>query len=251
MGIFNRRSTSHVPRRTVPLIREAGPATDRVSLEKAAGVSLLKRFDKAGLALSQRGLVGVRAQAVMLLDHSASMSHDYQDGTVQALVERALGFALQVDADGKVPIIRFDSRVHPEIVVDVTNYQAIVAQGLYEPRKMGSTDLAGGLREIRKIAAQTDLPMFVIVVTDGEPNDPAAATAEVTALAELPVFLKFLAIRPVSYLKQLDDMDGRLVDNANAQAIDPRTMSDLDFADAMVDEFDEWLTAAQGVGLLS
>ena len=40
---------------------------------------------------------------------------------------------------------------------------------------MGSTDLAAALREVRNLAEKTDAPLFVAVVTDGEPNDRMAA----------------------------------------------------------------------------
>jgi hypothetical protein len=68
------------------------------------------------------------------------------------------------------------------------------------------------------------------------------------------VFLKFLAIKPVDYLQELDDLDAseRLVDNVDAKFLpDPAAMSDLAFADAMVDEWDTWITAAAAVGVLT
>jgi vWA found in TerF C terminus len=72
------------------------PAVDLAKL-RATHPGLVKRADKAGISLSKRGLDGIRAQAVMILDHSGSMHADYANGTVQTLVERALGFALQIE----------------------------------------------------------------------------------------------------------------------------------------------------------
>lgn len=256
MSIFKR--DPHIPTATlaaqvsggVTLRKESGPATNRDAVA-SAGPDLVKKFDKAGVSLSKRGLDGIRAQAVMLLDHSGSMDADYRNGNVQLLVERALGFALQIDADGTVPIVRFDSRIHRAVNVGMGNYQS-AGQTLYEPRKMGSTNLTDALHQLHHYADESSDPIFAIIITDGQPNDPTSAETVVTSLAKRPVFLKFLSLQPVSWLDKLDDMGGRLIDNADAKSIrNPADITDLAFADAMTDEWDTWITAAQAVGLLA
>lgn len=246
-----RTGIGNAPSRSVSLVKQVGPANDRNNVENRGGVDLAKKFDKAGVSLSKRGLDGIRAEAIMLLDHSASMDYDYQTGTVQTLVERALGFALQIDTDGTIPVIRFDSGVRNAINVHIDNYRSITQTKLYERNKMGSTNLTAALDELLKIAKTTTAPIFAIIITDGQPNDKVTATQRVRELAGYPVFLKFLAIKPVRYLQELDDMGRRLIDNADAKYIpEPDTMSDLAFADAMTDEFDTWITAAQTAGVL-
>ncbi|WGH21969.1 hypothetical protein SEA_TROGGLEHUMPER_88 [Rhodococcus phage Trogglehumper] len=239
--------------RTVTLTKDVSgaPAIDRTEVEARGGVDMVKKFDKAGVSLSKRGLSGIRAEVVMLLDHSLSMHRDYENGTVQTLVERALGFALQVDGDGVVPVVRFDSRVWPQVDVTLANYADIASSHLYHRNNMGSTNLAGALGEALEAAKTTERPLFVIVITDGQPDNADAATKKVVELAKYPVFLKFLAIQRVGYLETLDDMGGRLVDNADAKFIDdPAGMTDLAFAEAMTDEWDTWITAATTAGLL-
>lgn len=266
MGLFDRSKTTqqladeqgrttgtgNAPARSVQLTKQAGPANQRVDIEKRGGVDLAKKFDKAGVSLSKRGLDGIRAEVVMLLDHSGSMQTDYRDGTVQTLVERALGFALQIDTDGTIPVIRFDSNVKSAINVTIDNYASVTQNALYEPSRMGSTNLTAALDELLKMAKETTQPIFAVIVTDGQPNDTSTTTQRVRELAKYPVFLKFLAIQPVNYLQKLDDMDGRLIDNADAKFIsNPASMSDLDFADAMTDEWNTWIAAAQGAGILA
>lgn len=260
MGLFSgpSQTTAQVaasvaaPAHSVSLQKGSGPANDRVSIEKAAP-DLVKKFDKAGISLNKRGLDGVRAEVVMLLDHSGSMGYDYENGTVQTLVERALGFALQIDSDGKIPVIRFDSNVKKPIEVTLQNYANVAQQKLYERNKMGLTRLDLALAELLKYAKRTTAPIFAIIVTDGNPSSHVEqATALVRELANYPVFLKFLAIQPVSYLQELDDMDGRLIDNADAKYIpNPAGVADLAFADDMTDEWPTWIVAAGAVGLLS
>lgn len=241
--------------KTVTLTKDptGAPAVDLTKLS-AEHVNLTKRAQKAGISLSKRGLDGIRAQAVLILDHSGSMWSDYNSGTVQTLVERALGFAMQIDVDGEIPVIAFDSQVWPAVDVNVGNYQDVVNREVWRRQKMGSTDLAAALTQLQEMAKTTDAPIFAIIVTDGAPDSRPKATKVVCELAKYPVFLKFLAIQPVDYLQTLDDLgpSKRLIDNADAKFIDdPAGISDLAFADAMVDEWDTWIGAATNAGLLT
>lgn len=256
MGLFNRKTDSAPgPARTINLTKDpAGSSAINLSKVRDAGhIDLAKRADKAGIALSKRGLAGIRAQAVLVLDHSGSMHNDYANGKVQTLVERVLGFALQIDVDGTVPVIPFDSHVHPTVEVTVDNYRGVVDQRIWQNR-MGTTNLATALDAVRDLAKVTDEPIFCAVVTDGNPDSRPATTKIVCELAGYPVFVKFLAIRDVPYLNELDDMspDLRLLDNVDAKSFDdPASVSDLAFADAMADEWDSWIAAATKAGVLA
>lgn len=246
--MFNR---SKKPPNPVTLVKETGPAVSRATVEAKGGVDLTKRFDKAGVSLSKRGLDGIRAEVVMLLDYSGSMALDYSNGTVQKLVDRVLGFALQIDNDGTVPVIRFDDKVYKAVNVTLANFSTVADQELYKGR-MGGTQMAPPLKSVLEMAKKTDKPLFVVIIGDGDPQDQVATTALVKELAAYPVFLKFIAIRPVPYLEQLDTMGDRLIDNADAKFFgDAAGMSDLTFTDGMLDEWDTWITAAQGAGILN
>lgn len=257
MGLFTRKpdSTSG-PARTINLTKDpTGSSAINLSKVRDAGhIDLAKRADKSGIALSKRGLAGIRAQAVLVLDHSGSMFGDYANGKVQTLVERVLGFALQIDVDGTVPVIPFDSHTHPAIDVTVDNYSGIVNKRIWRQDRMGTTNLAAALETVRDLAKTTDEPIFCVVVTDGNPDSKPATTRIVVELAGYPVFVKFLAIRNVPYLNELDDMspDHRLLDNVDAKSFaDPASVSDMEFADAMADEWDSWITAATKAGVLA
>lgn len=252
--MFGIKKDKHVVAKTVTLNNVDTPAVSLEKVTAAGSVSLTKQFQKTGFALSKRGLTGIRCEVLLVLDHSGSMINDYRSGVVQQLVERALAFGLNVDNDGEVQIIPFDSRVHPTVTVGLGSYQGVVDQRVWVPNAMGSTDMAAALLQVKKIADSSDSPVFCVVVTDGEPNSRDATSKVVCELASYPVFVKFLAIRPVTYLQELDDLDGsrRLLDNVDAKFIpNPMSMSDLDFADAMVDEFSEWITAAKQAGVLT
>ena len=232
-------------KRSVRLERGKAPAVDKGIVLAKGGVTLAKKYEGAGISLAKANLDGVRAEAVMLLDHSGSMRRDYENGTVQSIVDRALGFALQIDGDGKIPVISFDSNVYRPVEVTLANYGDIVNKSLYRPNRMGLTNLTDALAAVLEMAKVTDAPLYVIIVTDGEPDDEEGVEDLCRQLSEYPVFLKFLAIRYVKFLNDLDNnLKNRLVDNANAQFLgnlgDLRQIDDVEFADKMVEEWDTW-----------
>lgn len=255
--MFGRRKSStmqsnQTPANPVPVVQDGSgaPAVDLGKVAASGAVNLSKTAEKVGVSLAKRGLSGMRGRVVVVLDHSGSMYGDFASGTVQTLLERTLGFGLQVDTDGSVEVIPFDSGVWPTATVDLGNYQR-ASQSVWRQGSMGSTNLTAALEQVREIGASTSEPVVCVVLIDGDPNDRHSATRTVVDLARFPVFLKFLALRDVPYLRQLDDMDGRLVDNVDAKTIaDPVGITDEAFAEAMVDEWDSWLRDAKAVGVL-
>lgn len=239
--------------RSVKLVKQAGPATTLDKVEKAGGISLRKKAEAVGASLQKAGLQGIRAQVVLVLDHSGSMYNDYAHGQVQELTERFLAFGLQVDADGEIPVIPFDSRTYATVKVSLENYQDIVNKQIWKRASMGSTNLASALEEVVRLAKTTDAPIFCGVVTDGSPDSKPETTRIVCELANYPVFLKFLALRDVPYLRDLDSLDDskRLIDNVNSQTFGSLNITDQKFAESVTEEWDDWVTKAIKVGILN
>jgi hypothetical protein len=251
---------SFTPARSVVLTKDpTGAGATDLSKVRDQSPDLAKASEKAGFALSKVDeLAGIRAQAVALVDHSGSMRSDYESQAVQKLLTRFLGFALQIDADGKVPVIAFDTKVHPAVEVTTSNFSSAVADSIYKPNEMGLTNLADALKALKNMAETTDEPIFAAIITDGEPSsDKRVTTQLVCELAAYPVFLKFLAVRPVDYLSELDDLgnDKRLLDNVDSKpekgtALNLLSCTDAEFMAALVDEWDTWVVAATAAGVL-
>jgi hypothetical protein len=259
---------SPVAARTISLVKDptGAPAVNLTKVREAGHVDLVKRAEKAGISLSKRNMSGLRGAVRLYVDHSGSMefpeARDYSNGHVQRLVERALGYAFQLDSDGKIPVIAFDHRLWPEVIVDQYNYQGIVESKIWRPAQMGGTKFAPVLEDLLEEAKTTAEPIFAIIVTDGSPSDSVQATMLVIELAKYPVQIKFLAIREVDFLVELDDLEerhpgARLLDNVDAKFFDGSDcpelsqITDLQFADAMADEIDTWVRDATAKGVLA
>lgn len=241
-------------KKTVKLTKDSAPVVNYDDVAHHS-VDLAKSSARANICLSKKDLFGIRAQVVLILDYSGSMERDYREGTIQKIVDRALAFGLQVDVDGTIPVIPFSSSLHPTVQVDIYNYQGVVQREIMKAR-MGSTNLTAALIKLKEMAAETKVPIFAFVVGDGDPDDKRTAEYQVCDLAGYPVFLKFLAIRPVDWLEELEDLENRkpgsrLLDNVDTKFIPAiNHVGDVEFFDMMVDEWGTWIKAAQEAGVL-
>ncbi|MGQ0616577.1 MAG: VWA domain-containing protein [Acidimicrobiia bacterium] len=137
---------------------------------------------------------------------------------------------------------------------------------------------AGG--DARSAPYADTLPVYVMFVTDGHTSDEAATRKQVQWSSYEPLFWQFMAIgqssRNVSvagpppprkrglagrlagalagdfkFLEELDDMEGRYVDNADFFSVaDPAQVPDDQLYDLMMNEYPGWLTLARQKGLL-
>nr|WP_237693382.1 VWA domain-containing protein [Streptomyces sp. SID2888] len=219
-----------------------------VNLTKSAAVSLHKQ-----------GLAGQRAAVYLVLDRSRSMSRYYRDGSVQHLAEQALGLSANVDDDGIVPTVFFDSDAHPAIEISVDDYQGSIDRHHKALGRMGSTNYFAAMDEVIEHylnSGSTD-PAFVIFQTDGGPNSRRAAEQMLCKAARLPLFWQFVGFGPdrFDFLRKLDNLEvpkKRVVDNAGFFPVgdNPKQMSDADLYDQLMDEFPDWLAAARAAGIL-
>mgnify|MGYP001557944027 CR=1 FL=1 len=226
----------------ITLAKVEAQAPGLVSLAKTAAVSLHKS-----------GLGGQRAAVQLVLDHSGSMQGYYANGSVQRLAEQALGLSVNLDDDGAVPVIYFGSYVEQYDDARLDNYTGIINRT--HPRvHWGSTDYVAAMHaaisEYQKSGA-TD-PALVIFQTDGEPNSRKAVERALKDASSLPIFWAFVGFGGrVEFLEKLDDLRGRVVDNASFfHARDPLATSDADLYDGITREFAGWLTAARTAGVL-
>ncbi|MFF8412892.1 VWA domain-containing protein [Streptomyces omiyaensis] len=241
------------------------PATGPSSAPLGAHVSLAKT---ARVSLQKAGLDGLRASVYLVLDRSYSMHGYYSSGAVQYLAEQALGLAVNLDDDGVVPLVFFDDKAYPVIDVHLDTREGVIDR---EHRGLGGERTMGGTRYERAIdtvvahyrAEQarrgTAGPAIVIFQTDGQPQGPYDAATSLAWASKLPIFWSFVSFgpSPVDYLRRLDTMPNRVVDNASYwHAADPQRQASTDTTydqalyNHLVAEIPAWLTAARAAGVL-
>ena len=152
-------------------------------------IDLAKKKEAAGIVLTKRNIVSPPACEVgVAIDISGSMSHEYENGTVQEIVERILALAMRFDLDGKLDFWTFSSG--KDYIGTVSEDQAenyVKRKVLNNPlvSKWGGTDYAPVLKDIYDKyfgggkgfmsifgrGKKTEQPVIIFFITDGENSD--------------------------------------------------------------------------------
>lgn len=227
----------------------------RKKVEAKAPISMVKSFEKASVSFEKQGLLGERAEVILVLDVSLSSKPLFKNGAYQALVDRALAAGLLFDDNGTIDTYLFDSSVREGEPVTLDNRDGWTDRAIKTRGIWGGTRYANPLREIAKgLRRGSAMPTFVYFVTDGGNQDKPQTKQVMKEISSLPAFVKFIAVGDESQFPQLqalDDMDGREVDNADFFAVaDPRNVDETWFYEMVMQEFRGWLQETRRRGIL-
>jgi len=253
------------------------PSAQRLNLEKRLidlekkDAKLVNLAKKAAISLEKKGLLDHRAKVALCLDISGSMSGFYRSGAIATLVQRILALGLRFDDDGEIDVFLFGADAHDYGSVGVEDYRDFVPAMQRRYPLEGGTNYGRVMAMIRR-HYQRDLqagqqPVYVMFVTDGETQDRSESERQIRDASREPIFWQFMALgkskaqakgffrrllaSDFGFLAYLDEMPGRLIDNANFfQVADPNEPSDEELYDLLMGEYPQWLAAARRQGLL-
>ena len=265
---------------TAPAPAAAAPAT--INLEKrveARAPQLVNLVKSAGVSLAKVGLQAHRARVCLVLDISGSMSALYRQGLVQRFAERILALGCRFDDDGEIDVFLFGRNVHKSAPMGLSNWTGYVAQAIERHPLEGDTrygaameavrrhyfpDARGGERAKPHAAA---LPVYVMFVTDGTTSDKALTEKQLRWSSREPIFWQFMGIgkgkksknkrladfadSDFPFLEKLDELSGRLIDNADFFSVaSPDEHADAALYDLLMTEYPGWVKLARRQGLL-
>ncbi|MFD3807830.1 VWA domain-containing protein [Streptomyces sp. NPDC058619] len=248
---------------------------ERLPSDVRERLSLRKR--QVAVSLSKRGVTGLSARVVLVLDASGSMAGLYRRGTVARVAERMAAVAAQLDEDGEMQAWTFAS--HPARLPDLTigalpEWLRLHVRGgefsLFGRRKPpkglvpGQVDMrAVGIgNEEQKVIAEVRAfvrdhpvpePTLVLFFSDGGVYRNDVIERELRAAVEEPVFWQFIGLGRADYgvLERFDTLPGRRVDNVGFFAVDDiETLSDPELYDRLLSEFPSWIQDARRAGIL-
>lgn len=242
----------------------------------------------------EKGISGQKAQVVLAIDYSISMTNLYRSGIVQKVIERLVPIAMAFDDNASMEVYRFENGCVRTTDVTARNLDGYVAKHIDDGR-MGGTNYAPAIKAIvrdhpsteafddttssstpapekkgffaklfsssePKVSAskalvrkQSDLPTYVIFITDGENSDTSATEQAMIEASYEGVFFQFVGISDSGHsrfpqLEKLDDMAGRLIDNANFFQLSNKDLTSLEdkkLYDKLLTEFPDWLKLAK------
>lgn len=222
-----------------------------LSKEQSDNLLNLRKEKIQTLCLQKPILADTKARVSLVLDYSGSMRTMYNNGTVQAIIERILPIAMKFDDDGEMELWIFENGFKHLEPINLSNYYGYVKDKIMSKYSMGGTKYTPVIKDIEKTYME-DSPMkisnYVIFITDGDNDttDKKLATEAIIEVSKKPIFFQFVGIghkeNEFKYLRKLDEMDGRYVDNANFFAIeDINSETDDDIYNKLLAEFPGWL----------
>lgn len=237
-------------------------------------INLTKRVENAKISLEKKQIFGEKAQVVLILDKSISMSSFYDKGVVQETVERLLGIGMNMDDNKSIEVFAFDVESVELEEATEANHSGYVKRMLDKNRLGYGTKYAPPMQMVlnkfvpkaptkttgffrKKVeigdAEIAKQPTFVFFITDGDNSDKAQTEKLIREASNQAVFWQFVGIgrERFEFLQKMDDMDGRFLDNVDFFAIeDPSKVSDADLYDKLLTEFPQWIKDARAKGIL-
>lgn len=237
------------PQPSQPVVTNSG-----INLTKKQAINLRKEKVNT-ICLTKKPLANLTARVVLAFDYSGSMGNLYRDGRVQEALERLFPIALRFDDDGEMGMWMFEEGFRRLKDVDIDNVDGYVRNEIMK-YNMGGTKYGGVINDIcsQYITKEpSDIPTYVIFVTDGDCWDPEIAEAAIKEASNHNIFWQFVGIGRASFkfLEELDDMPGRYLDNADFFSINSiKEMSDEDLYNKLLNEFPNWVTQARAKGMI-
>lgn len=141
----------------------------------------------------------------------------------------------------------FDDGFHRLESINMDNYYGYIEKNVYKKYHMGCTCYAPVLKDIQKKYIKEEpakMPNCVIFITDGNNSDVAETTKIIREMSSDPIFIQFVGIgnQRFSFLERLDNLGGRVVDNANFFPIrDINELEDRELYNLLLKEYPQWL----------
>ena len=206
-----------------------------------------------------------KAQVVLCLDYSGSMSSLYRDGSVQELVERVLPLGLAFDDNGEVDFYLFENGCTklPENIT-MGNVDGYIDSKVIGKYGMGGTEYAPVIKSVvkefsnltgiyKKSYGKMNLPVYVIFITDGDNRDHNETETIIRDASNTGIFFQFVGIGDATFdfLKKLDTMSGRNIDNANFFTVKRLTeKNDDELYALLLAEFPSFVRGARAKGMI-
>lgn len=229
---------------------DAGVAAAAVEEVSSTMIDLRKKMVQ--ITLEKKKLTGVVARVGVVLDITGSMQSLYKNGTVQEVVERILAVACKFDDNATLDVWVYDTEFSRLPSVTERDFDGYVQREILNNtaiQKFRRNNEPPVMRDvIRKYTVEEpdNTPVFIIFINDG--GVVKAIKKVMVESSVQPIFWQFVGIGRSDFevLRQLDTMEGRVVDNANFIHLDNiAAVSDETLYDRLLNEFPQWIQEAK------
>ena len=239
-----------------------------IDIKKKADINLLK--SKVEIILTKKGISNLVARVALVLDISGSMTNQYNSGAVQAFLERIVPVASKLDNNNNLDVWFFgstfkrtksvteetmDGYVKRECGKKTKTLLFLKTSSLMKELGFGNNEALVINDVIKKYTQEesSKLPTFVIFLSDGGVTNHTEIKKALVNAAKYPIFWQFVGLGGSDYgiLKKLDNMPGRVIDNANFFHVDDlQKITDDQLYQRLIGEFPLWVKEAKNKNIL-
>ncbi len=235
----------------------APAASHKVSLEKklSSAPALVSLAKPIMVQLEKKNLTDTTARVALVMDITGSMYMAYKNGVVQEIVNKILPLAVQFDDDGALDFWYYAKTFDHRPPVDLNNYQNAVPADWKEVMNClgGSNNEPAVMEDVIEFYRGSSQPVYIIFITDGGMAKKGEIKKLMVQASEMPLFWQFVGVDGSNYglLENLDELEGRFVDNAGFFALDDfMAVSNDELYDRLLNEFPVWLNEVKRQGLI-
>ncbi|WP_066905153.1 vWA domain-containing protein [Millisia brevis] len=234
---------------------------EKLSLEKRRTLNLRK--EQVHKVLLTKQAQHERARIVLVMDKTGSMSAEYRTGVVHRVIEKMVPVAIALDDDGSLEAYFYAKKFLrvPDVKVEYLDRwlgDFVHMRGTHEGYDYNAIGAVNDEIPIMEHLLDTlrgqSTPTLVLFFTDGGFSKRTQIRDLLKRAAELPAFWQFVGIGNNNFglLSQLDEMEGRVVDNVGFFSVaDIDRIDDAELYRRLLGEFPDWLRAARVARILS
>ena len=239
---------------------------------------LLDEAQTAKDVLEKINLGEHQTQVALCLDISGTMHHLYTSGQIQEFAEKILALGSRFDSNAVIDVFLFGDRAYHVGEMNTQNFHDFVMNAKKDYQSAGGTFYGKAIELVRNFyfphegkgerteIVKTKEPVYVMFLTDGTTVDEEETVQQLCYASYEPIFWQFMAIgkgkddfkggfwdwlnkpfaEDFSFLKKLDTMGNRCIDNANFfNVISPLNLDDKKLYQSMLQEYPEWIAKAK------
>lgn len=201
-------------------------------------------------------LKNLKSRVAVVLDFSGSMSSFYRNGKVQELLEKLIPLALKFDDNGALDFWIFDDKFHRLNEVTMNNFYGFIENEIIGKYSMGFTKYTPVMEDVYEkyvVEEPREYPSYIVFITDGDCSDKKKAQDKIIEMANYNIFWQFIGMGDGSFstLETLDDLSGRLIDNADFFSIpDLMEMQEEELYKKLMTEYPSYIEEAVNKGLI-
>ena len=188
----------------------------------------------------------------------------YLNGIIQEFSERILALSTRLDDDGIIDVFLFGSKSYQVKSISIHDFKNYIPELIKKYNLEADTSYSSVIELIRKhytkkykhdriTPLKMETPVYVMFLTDGEPNDKRETNRMLRNASFEPIYWQFIGIGNLdfSYLKGLNNLIDRFIPNIGFFSInDLSKITEEELFSKLTTGYPKWVNLITNKGMI-